>query len=835
MVDTTHVFLLLIFCIYFNMAITKNEQRGKQILKQIESVVGDKAILPCRVQDGKTNITEWPVLIIWYKNQDSPIYSVDHRERAIAKHWSNNSIAERIYFSKSQGFAMLTINNVQVTDGGEYRCREDFKYAPTRNNFILLNIIIPPSRLEIVASNNRVIWNSTVPPVIENESLEITCIAYDGRPLPRVMWNIRGENEDTAYGMRISDTAVANTLRIAKVRRENLGKTLVCEASNVANAVQLSTSVTINVYLKPLSISLTGAEQAFTSGEPNSLECVSYGSRPAANITWYYNGREIDYETRRIKVIENFNMTWSTLKIIPNDDNDLSVITCEASNSYFPAYSLQKQVTLHVHYPPRLQINLGRNLNASDIKEGSDVYFECIVKASPAITRLEWDHNGTEVGPHSSRKIIYSNQTLVLQSITRHGSGSYRCMAINANGKSVSDIYMLDVKFEPTCNTDQQRVYGAHKGETVWIKCDVNSNPSALSFRWVFNSSISGLTNVITLEKSSPIIKFKVNNFGMMLCWATNSLGIQSQPCIFHVVPAERPGSPRNCTPINITSTRFTVFCELGYGGGLPQHLTSNVAMAARPDLMIANYNGQAGLSYIEATGLRPSTQYVATVYAINAKGTSIRHMRVYVETAPNPKDPRVAGDSTSTATRFSDAAYIGIFLLGCCMVGACAMAVVFAKRLASNVRRSPSVFQQRPTTVMAREDQGIRFAGTKGSADRCPVVSKSENGYQSRTAIQLKSHDFRKNMSCRDDSIEQTTCSVMSIQEKRNVNLFNTDNCVTNKNIIRSYGMRMSNGDNQQKLCESFVVYPNHKSVPVQDMVYTRAAKPYTEIESIV
>lgn len=43
--------------------------------------------------------------------------------------------------------------------------------------------------------------------------------------------------------------------------------------------------------------------------------------------------------------------------------------------------------------PPRLQINLGRNLDVSNIKEGSDVYFECTIKASPAIIRLDWDHN----------------------------------------------------------------------------------------------------------------------------------------------------------------------------------------------------------------------------------------------------------------------------------------------------------------------------------------------------------------------------------------------------------------------------------------------------------
>lgn len=55
---------------------------------------------------------------------------------------------------------------------------------------------------------------------------------------------------------------------------------------------------------------------------------------------------------------------------------------------------------------------------------------------------------GTNVGQHESRKSIVSNQTLVLQSITRKGSGSYRCIASNIRGKSISDAYYLDVKCE---------------------------------------------------------------------------------------------------------------------------------------------------------------------------------------------------------------------------------------------------------------------------------------------------------------------------------------------------------------------------------------------------
>lgn len=54
--------------------------------------------------------------------------------------------------------------------------------------------------------------------------------------------------------------------------------------------------------MKPLNVSIAGAEHPFLSGEPSSLDCVTYGSRPAANITWYHGGRVIEHETKRIKV-----------------------------------------------------------------------------------------------------------------------------------------------------------------------------------------------------------------------------------------------------------------------------------------------------------------------------------------------------------------------------------------------------------------------------------------------------------------------------------------------------------------------------------------------------
>jgi hypothetical protein len=42
---------------------------------------------------------------------------------------------------------------------------------------------------------------------------------------------------------------------------------------------------------------------------------------------------------------------------------------------------------------PKIQLELGSNLNPQDIEEGDDVYFECKVNANPAAYKVIWKHN----------------------------------------------------------------------------------------------------------------------------------------------------------------------------------------------------------------------------------------------------------------------------------------------------------------------------------------------------------------------------------------------------------------------------------------------------------
>ena len=48
-------------------------------------------------------------------------------------------------------------------------------------------------------------------------------------------------------------------------------------------------------------------------------------------------------------------------------------------------------------------------------------------------------------------------------------------------------------------------------------------------------------------------------DYGSLLCWATNSIGRQREPCIFHLVPAGIPDNLKNCTIGNQTTSSLQV------------------------------------------------------------------------------------------------------------------------------------------------------------------------------------------------------------------------------------------------------------------------------------
>lgn len=103
---------------------------------------------------------------------------------------------------------------------------------------------------------------------------------------------------------------------------------------------------------------------------------------------------------------------------------------------------------------PRVKLELGTRVLSSSIREGSDIYFACLVDAQPQAREIIWLFNelplnetSTFNGDHANSmgKIVLSNSSLVLQQVKRQQRGSYACMASNTEGLSESNRIELRV------------------------------------------------------------------------------------------------------------------------------------------------------------------------------------------------------------------------------------------------------------------------------------------------------------------------------------------------------------------------------------------------------
>ena len=138
-------------------------------------------------------------------------------------------------------------------------------------------------------------------------------------------------------------------------------------------------------------------------------------------------------------------------------------------------------------------------------------------------------------------------------------------MWIPQNHPKISFYYSqglsLSIKYKPVCvaPTIQKKDNG------IDLVCTVDSKPQATTYRWLFNSSETTF-EIPSAESTMFFTNYKSSTeegHGQVLCWASNSLGEQSNPCIFRVVPLGSPAPPRDCRVSNFFPN--SVFFLRGY------------------------------------------------------------------------------------------------------------------------------------------------------------------------------------------------------------------------------------------------------------------------------
>ncbi|XP_063232166.1 nephrin-like [Bacillus rossius redtenbacheri] len=593
----------------------------------VQAVVSGTALLPCDISAPAAN--DSAILVIWYKNDMTPIYSYDVRGKHSegASHWKDKDVLEgRAYFRTITEPATLSVDGVDARDEGDYRCRVDYKVAPTKNTKVKLVVITPPQTPKIFSSEGREV-HGTAGPYEEGGDLRLTCIVSGGRPLPSVRWWREEGLVDSTDAVSAYQDVKHNVLTVKRLERSDLHARYTCQASNNNISQPVSASVVIDIYFKPLSASILHSNQPLSADRKYEIVCISVGSRPPAKITWWLDNRQLD--TYVEKVSQDENVTTSTLTLTPTmADHDKS-LTCRAENARVRAGVEEDTWKLDVFFMPIPILNLGSNLNPDDIEEGDDVYFECKVHANPWAYKIVWKHNGQVLQHNQRNGVIMNNMDLALQSVKKTQSGNYSCIASNVEGDGVSNIVQLNVMYKPLCRAEQKRVYGVARHENANVVCEVDSYPPPDTFKWAFNNTAETIdvpqaryrTPSSTHSQSTltytPVTEM---DYGTVMCWAFNTAGQQVEPCVFHIIATGRPDPPFNCTLLNQTTQSLEVDCLEGFDGGQPQLFlleASDAATGAR------RANLTASQPQFSVAGLGPGSVLRIAVYAFNAKGRS--------------------------------------------------------------------------------------------------------------------------------------------------------------------------------------------------------------------
>jgi len=95
------------------------------------------------------------------------------------------------------------------------------------------------------------------------------------------------------------------------------------------------------------------------------------------------------------------------------------------------------------------------------------------------------------------------------------------------------------------CKSGQQNVHGVARQEAAKILCELDANPQdSIHFTWKFNNTAEVIdipASHFTMDRYRSTTSYTPMtelDYGTLLCWGRNDIGVQKAPCVFHVIPA---------------------------------------------------------------------------------------------------------------------------------------------------------------------------------------------------------------------------------------------------------------------------------------------------------
>uniref|UniRef100_A0A3Q1BDN4 Ig-like domain-containing protein n=1 Tax=Amphiprion ocellaris TaxID=80972 RepID=A0A3Q1BDN4_AMPOC len=216
---------------------------------------------------------------------------------------------------------------------------------------------------------------------------------------------------------------------------------------------------TAKAYLTVLGVpekpEIDGLTKPALEGDQITLTCITQGSKPAADLRWFRNEKEV----KGAKEVNASGKTFtvrSSLQLRVDRNDDGVAYTCRVDHVALAQSPQQATEVLEVHYAPRVEINPSLAVP----QEGQYLKLECMSKGNPSPDPVLWTKDGGEL-PDLDRMIVEGRE-LTFTSLNKTDNGTYRCEASNHLGTSSAEyvLYVYDPNAMGQHGTDHALIGG---------------------------------------------------------------------------------------------------------------------------------------------------------------------------------------------------------------------------------------------------------------------------------------------------------------------------------------------------------------------------------------
>lgn len=425
----------------------------------------------------------------------------------------------KIKMSFSNGVAVLTIPDVQISLGGKYTCLAENEAGSQTS----VGELIVKEPAKIIERAELIQVTAGDPATLE--------YTVSGTPELKPKWYKDGRPLVASKKYRISFKNNIAQLKFYSAELHDSGQ-YTFEISNEVGSSSCETTFTVldrdiaPLFTKPLR------NVDSVVGGACRLDCKIAGSLPM-RVSWFKDGKELTASDRyQIAFVEG----TASLEISRVDMNDAGNFTCRATNS---VGSKDSSGALIVQEPPSFVTKPG----SRDVLPGSAVCLKSAFQGSAPLT-IKWFKGDKELVSGGSCYITKetSESSLELYAVKTSDSGTYTCKVSNVAG-SVECSADLFVKEPATFIEKLEPSQLLKKGDGTQLACKVTGTPP-IKITWFANDRElrESSKHKMSFAESTAVLRLTdvaIEDSGEYMCEAQNEAG--SDHCTGIVIVKESP------------------------------------------------------------------------------------------------------------------------------------------------------------------------------------------------------------------------------------------------------------------------------------------------------